>query len=59
MAIIVVGEPQPRSKRVQCMGCGKLLEYLASDLLVEGDFKYVVCPVKRCKHKNYLGTVDE
>lgn len=58
MAVIVVGRRQPRSKRVRCSSCGVELEYLAADLLEKDGFLFVVCPVRKCKHETYLGTVN-
>lgn len=56
MAIIVVGQRQPRSKRVLCGGCGKELEYLENDLTVRNGLVYLRCPRKPCQYEMYLGT---
>lgn len=59
MAVIVVGQRQPKSERLICSRCGALLEYQQQDVRISDAFRYVDCPVSRCKNANYLGTDNE
>lgn len=58
MAIIVVGERQPKSSRVFCSGCRKELEYLASDVEEKDGLLFLPCPRRVCRRQVYLGTAE-
>lgn len=54
--ILVVGQRQPKSKRLVCSGCQKTLEFQKEDLRDIQGLLYLDCPIKRCRKVHYVGT---
>jgi len=45
MKILKRGNPPKDKRREVCHNCGSELEYISSDIHIDRDGKYIICPV--------------